>query len=168
VLDQQGKHLPTQLGRVPMPSVSKSLLAVVLRELEQAMYGRTVHQDRAVHSRFSGRCSLLYLPDDLTPGCLALLWGNGCLHGEAFFSFFVTLMGFFSVYHHLSLLSRCAAFCFTITTRSCIYSCSHLTVIYSCSHLTVSIPRRIPSGKASEAMPRPVGARLWSLGKVQL
>jgi len=115
VLDQQGKHLPTQFGRVPIPSVSKSLLAVVLHTFEQAIDGRTVHRGRAVHSRDFRRCSLLSLPDDLTLACLALLWGNGCLHGEAFFSFFVTLMGFFLVYHHLSMLSRCSALCFTVT-----------------------------------------------------
>ncbi len=78
-----------------MPSIGEGYLPFTLHAFEQAVHSRTVHRDRAVNSRFLGRCSLLYLPDDLTLGCLALFWGNGCLHGGAFFSFFVALMGFF-------------------------------------------------------------------------
>src|SRR5713226_3011300 len=98
---------------MPMPSVGKAVACFALHPLEQPIHRRTMHGDGAANSRLARRCSLLNVSDDLTLGSLALLWGHSGWHSRRF-SFFLALMRFFSVYHHLPLLSRCVELLFTV------------------------------------------------------
>lgn len=73
VVQQPGEGLATQFDWMAVSPLGQRLLSFAMHALKQSIDCRAVHGERAEPSCVRNGCSLLHLPDKLSPGCLALV-----------------------------------------------------------------------------------------------